>query len=136
MGNMVRRLLLPLGLITAGLLDAAPASAIEGGRTADANKWQWAVALLYDGEFQCGGSLINRRWVLTAAPCATEHPSCITAVVGSHDRTAGTRIDVELPGREPGGRTGGDVVGGGVADQDEQDLPVRMPGRHFARAMS
>ena len=101
MGNMVRRLLLSLGLITAGLLAAAPASAIKGGRTADANKWQWAVALLYDGEFQCGGSLINRRWVLTAAHCATEHPSRITAVVGSHDRTAGTRIGVVRVYRHP-----------------------------------
>ena len=101
MGNMVRRLLLPLGLIAVGLLAAAPASAIKGGRTADANKWQWAVALLYDGEFQCGGSLINRRWVLTAAHCATEHPSRITAVVGSHDRTAGTRIGVVRVYRHP-----------------------------------
>lgn len=98
---MVHRLLPSLGLIAAGLLAAGPASAIKGGRTADANKWKWAVALLYDGNFQCGGSLINRRWVLTAAHCATEHPSRITAVVGSHDRTAGTRIGVVRVYRHP-----------------------------------
>ena len=98
---MVRRLLPVLGLIAAGLLAVTPAYAIKGGRTADTNKWKWAVALLYDGDFECGGSLINRRWVLTAAHCATEHPSRITAVVGSHNRNAGTRIDVVRVYRHP-----------------------------------
>lgn len=47
---------------------------IVGGVVADAVKWPWAVAIGYrksDGELHqfCGGTLIDRQWVLTAAHC-------------------------------------------------------------------
>jgi secreted trypsin-like serine protease len=47
---------------------------IVGGQDADPGEWPWQVALVqrgagpYDGQF-CGGTLIARDWVLTAAHC-------------------------------------------------------------------
>ncbi|XP_042224071.1 trypsin alpha-3-like [Homarus americanus] len=44
-------------------------SRIVGGITTGVNEWPWQAALMFgDGQF-CGGSLINDRYVLTAAHC-------------------------------------------------------------------
>ncbi|XP_071959544.1 uncharacterized protein [Antedon mediterranea] len=45
-------------------------SRIVGGTDADPGKWPWIVSLQsYFGSHICGGTLINRTWVLTAAHC-------------------------------------------------------------------
>jgi len=72
--RLTAALLAVLILVSAAL--AAPTSPeIVGGRPADPGEWPWQVALvfsdsdsLYDG-LNCGGSLIAREWVLTAAHC-------------------------------------------------------------------
>lgn len=59
--------LIPVG--GGSLLDNAR---IVGGSTAEQNEWPWQVSLqLYRGEWFhfCGGSLIDSRWVITAAHC-------------------------------------------------------------------
>lgn len=63
----------------AGMLNALTASRltprIVGGTPAPPNKYPWMVALFYRGcspavcQF-CGGALVRRNWVLTAAHCA------------------------------------------------------------------
>ncbi|RXG54982.1 Serine protease 27 [Armadillidium vulgare] len=44
-------------------------SRLIGGKTTEFNEYPWAVALLYKGHYFCGGTLINERYVLTAAHC-------------------------------------------------------------------
>jgi trypsin len=55
-------------LATPGVAPAAPT--IVGGHEAAPGSWPWAVYLekLPFG-FECGGSLIDKRWVITAAHC-------------------------------------------------------------------
>jgi len=42
---------------------------ICNGHPAADCQFPWAVALIIDGTYFCGGSLISRKWVLTAAHC-------------------------------------------------------------------
>nr|XP_020444181.1 tryptase alpha/beta-1-like [Monopterus albus] len=47
---------------------------IVGGQSAPPGSWPWQVGLVRNGSFFCGGSLINRKWVMTAAQCL---PRCM-----------------------------------------------------------
>ena len=42
---------------------------IVGGSDAEPNSIPWQVALLYNGQQSCGGSLITSQHVVTAAHC-------------------------------------------------------------------
>jgi len=72
---------------------------IVGGKEAAPGAWPWQVALLsnrYNQQF-CGGSLIARNWVLTAAHCVNDAlPGNLSVVVGRHDLSTseGQRIQV------------------------------------------
>jgi electron transfer flavoprotein alpha subunit len=45
---------------------------IVGGTPATAGDWAWQVLMLSNGDFICGGSLINSQWIVTAAHCSAE----------------------------------------------------------------
>jgi len=44
-------------------------SRIVGGKTASKYAWPWQVYISFNGQFICGGSLIDKRSVVTAAHC-------------------------------------------------------------------
>ncbi|KAM8903501.1 transmembrane protease serine 4a [Spinachia spinachia] len=44
---------------------------IVGGSDASIDSWPWQVSLQHGGQHTCGGSLVSRRWVVTAAHCFT-----------------------------------------------------------------
>ncbi|KAE8741285.1 hypothetical protein FOCC_FOCC013207 [Frankliniella occidentalis] len=60
---------------------------IVGGRPTGVNRYPWVVRLVYDGQFHCGGSLLNGDFVLTAAHCVRRlKRSKIRVILGDHDQ--------------------------------------------------
>ncbi|XP_055364997.1 elastase-1-like isoform X2 [Betta splendens] len=60
-------------------LRAAAGRVVGGDEVASHTSWPWQVSLQYnkDGSFQhfCGGTLISKGWVMTAARCVYSHSS-------------------------------------------------------------
>jgi len=55
------------GLRSPNIVDVTPY--IINGQWAARGAWPWQILLRRNGAFTCGGSLLNNRWVLTAAHC-------------------------------------------------------------------
>merc|ERR1719219_344032 len=69
---------------------AQRATRIVGGKETEVNEYPWQAGLVRKGgsshHLFCGGSLLNTRWVLTAAHCNRGmKPSDIQVVLGEHD---------------------------------------------------
>jgi len=62
-------------------------SRVVGGKNANAHSWPWQIGLHRNGGFMCGGSIINNRWVVTAAHCVHRRQAREFKVkLGDHDR--------------------------------------------------
>uniref|UniRef100_A0A3Q3M4G5 Transmembrane protease serine 9-like n=1 Tax=Mastacembelus armatus TaxID=205130 RepID=A0A3Q3M4G5_9TELE len=58
---------------------------IVGGQEAAPGSWPWQVGLFGNGSLLCGGTLINREWVLTAAQCFSSNDTTnLLVFLGSH----------------------------------------------------
>ncbi|CAG0883090.1 unnamed protein product, partial [Darwinula stevensoni] len=58
---------------------------IVGGYPVCPGKYPWMAAISYRGDFQCGGSLINDKYILTAAHCLIGNASGYLVSLGDHD---------------------------------------------------
>merc|ERR550519_583613 len=67
---------------------------IISGVNASPHAWPWQISLRVNGQHICGGSLIRRDWVVTAAHCVSRNPSPsgYTVVVGAHLRSGTTSV--------------------------------------------
>ena len=62
------------------------------GKEVGVNQYPWMAIILYNNKFKCGGSLINDRFVLTAAHCVYKYvqrktTNKITVRLLEHDRS-------------------------------------------------
>lgn len=42
---------------------------IVGGRASEPEAWPFLIAMYQDGNFHCGGVILNEYWIITAAHC-------------------------------------------------------------------
>ncbi|XP_059482706.1 trypsin-1-like [Neocloeon triangulifer] len=64
---------------------------IVGGQITGIHRYPWVARLVYDGQFHCGGSLLNADYVLTAAHCVRRlRRSKFKVVLGDHDQFSTT----------------------------------------------
>ncbi|XP_063984407.1 chymotrypsin-2-like [Diachasmimorpha longicaudata] len=74
------------------LSSGATIERIVGGRDAPAGKYPYQVSLQKNNRHFCGGSIINKRWILTAAHCLRgQSPSAIRVLVGTNSLSNGTQ---------------------------------------------
>ena len=64
---------------------------VVGGVNAEPGSWPWQASLKIDGALTCGGTLIAKKWVLTAGHCLIKTGKLVTEgqleiILGDHDR--------------------------------------------------
>uniref|UniRef100_A0A0C9R4S6 chymotrypsin n=1 Tax=Fopius arisanus TaxID=64838 RepID=A0A0C9R4S6_9HYME len=86
MGLMMKVLLLITILCLAFVANALPPQRIIGGSQADDGKYPYQISLLFRGRHNCGGAIIHKRYILTAAHCVERvEASSLRIVVGTND---------------------------------------------------
>ncbi|XP_038178211.1 serine protease 44-like [Arvicola amphibius] len=68
---------------------------IVAGQPAAQRKWPWQVSLKVKGRHICGGSLISKWWVMTAAHCVFGHLDYVVAM-GEVDRWSSQAVNIPV----------------------------------------
>lgn len=79
----------------AGEVDPPPEAEIVGGIEARPNEFPWMVSLrrVSDEDHFCGGMIVTKSWIMTAAHCIIgKKPSDVLVVVGEHEINATSDI--------------------------------------------
>ncbi|EAT39435.1 AAEL008780-PA [Aedes aegypti] len=66
-------------IVAASVAMPPPGGKIVGGQFADRHQFPHQIALFFEGRFRCGGSIIDRKWVLTAAHCVLDEMTPLPA---------------------------------------------------------
>ncbi len=62
---------------------------VVGGADAEPNDWPWQALLKTNNKYYCGGTLVAKRWVLTAGHCLRyKTKEQLSVVLGDHIRFA------------------------------------------------
>ncbi|OWA55469.1 putative Chymotrypsinogen B, partial [Hypsibius exemplaris] len=75
--------------VNAPILRSPTGERIVGGVDARQHSWPWQISMLSNGRHNCGGSIIDHQWVVTAAHCCTGGPAQYKVRVGEHDIGSG-----------------------------------------------
>ncbi|KAK3755006.1 hypothetical protein QZH41_001976 [Actinostola sp. cb2023] len=81
-----------------GQCGVSSVSRVIAGVDAKPGAWPWQIGLHRNGRFICGGSLIKKDWIVTAAHCVTQsNPALYTIRLGDHNRNVneGTEQDIK-----------------------------------------
>jgi len=60
-------------------------SRVVGGKDATPGSWPWQIGMYSYGQFSCGGSLVNTKWIVTASHCVYRRsPSAFEIILGNY----------------------------------------------------
>ncbi|KAK2586780.1 hypothetical protein KPH14_011807 [Odynerus spinipes] len=128
------------GIITIyGATADSTVTKIVGGLTAKEGQFPHQVSLRYENKHYCGGSVLNKRWILTAAHCLSQfNVSKIAVVLGTVTLDKGGdvyKVSQTIPYKEYNSQKISNDIGLVKVDRDiefnDKVKPINLPTENF-----